>query len=358
MIEERFQNCWEKLFLLLALFWFCAFVVAEVAFGDVQSLGQSASPPSSPTQDPAPAVANTQAPQETVPVVSDSDPVISDPASHSSYLEFQKILAADDDSQIAVDALIQKADAFAKSGAEISQQAINDQIFEIIQPVRNSYEDFIKRYPKHVGAHLALGSFLSDFGNELEGMEFWETARNLDPKNPAAWNNLAGFYGHYGPIIKSFEYYEKAISIMPDESVYWSNLATMTQLFRKDALVYYSLEDDQAVIRKSLEFYEKAWAMDSQSFTLATDIAQTYYFLEPFNFEAAERAWKAALILAGDDIEREGVHVHQARINIRAKKWDEALSYISRIQHSMYATLKATLEKRLEREKTASENPG
>ena len=180
----------------------------------------------------------------------------------------------------------------------------------------------------------------------------------MDPKNPAAWNNLAGFYGHYGPIIKSFEYYEKAISIMPDESVYWSNLATMTQLFRKDALVYYSLEDDQSVIRKSLEFYEKAWAMDSQSFTLATDIAQTYYFLEPFNFEAAERAWKAALILAGDDIEREGVHVHQARINIRAKNWDEALSYISRIQHSMYATLKATLEKRLAREKSAAENPG
>ncbi len=281
----------------------------------------------------------------------EDDEIIRDPRQHPSYLEFQRIMAKDDEAQLLVNNLIKKAEAYATAGADVSQQAINSQIFDVIQPVREAYEDFLRRYPNHVGAHLALGSFLSDFGEEVEGMERWEKARELDPANPAAWNNLAGFYGHFGPIRKSFEYYEKAIALVPNESIYWSNLATMTQVFRKDALAYYDLEDDQAVIRKSLEFYQKAWAMNPNDFPLATDIGQTYYFLTPFDFEAAEKAWKRALLLAGDDIEREGIHIHQARIHIRARKWDEASSYLSRIQHPMYQSLKATLEKRLEREK-------
>lgn len=281
---------------------------------------------------------------------------IVDPTQHPSYLEFQRIMARDDSAQLVVSELLKNAETFANAGADVSQQAINDQIFKEIQPVRELYESFLKRYPNHVGAHLALGSFLSDFGEEIEGMEHWEKARELDPSNPAAWNNLAGFYGHFGPIRKSLEFYEKAIELAPDESIYWSNLATMTQLFRKDALDYYQLEDDQAVIRKSLEFYKKAWAMNDQDFPLATDLAQTYYFLEPFDFKAAEEAWKKAMLLAGDDIEREGIHIHQARIHILDKNWEEARSYLSRIQHSMYQNLKSTLEKRLEREKKQSED--
>lgn len=281
--------------------------------------------------------------------------IIKDPAQHPSYLEFQRIMARDDSAQLVVAELLKNAETFANAGADVSQQAINDQIFKEIQPVRELYETFLKRFPNHVAANLALGSFLSDFGEELEGMERWEKARELDPSNPAAWNNLAGFYGHYGPIRKSLEYYEKAIELAPDESVYWSNLATMTQLFRTDALEYFQLKDDQAVIRKSLEFYKKAWAMNDQDFPLATDLAQTYYFLEPFNFTAAEEAWKKAMLLAGDDIEREGIHIHQARIHIMEKNWEEARSYLSRVQHSMYQNLKATLEKRLEREKKESE---
>ena len=277
--------------------------------------------------------------------------------------EYQKLLEEDDLAQAEVDEWIKENNAFAAKGAGVDAPTLNARIEKRFAPIRKGYEDFIAKHQQHAGALLAYGSFLNDIGEEDKAHDYWDRARLADPKNPAPWNNLANWYGHNSPVIKSFSYYEKAIELDPTESTYWYNLATTTYLFRWDATNYYKTNVD-AVFQKSLEFYRKAVELDPKNFILATEYAQSWYGFKPTKTgdEAADRkteirhwddalkAWKVALDLARDDIERQGVHVHFARIQINAGRFDEARRHLNIVTNEMFASTKTNLLKKLSRE--------
>jgi tetratricopeptide (TPR) repeat protein len=153
------------------------------------------------------------------------------------------------------------------------------------------------------------------------------------------YNNLANIYGHDGPTKKAFEYYAKAIELNPSESVYYHNFGTTVYLFRKDAREYYGITEQQ-VFDKALELYAKAIKLDPTNFPLASDIAQTYYGIKPTRTEDALRSWTNALALARDEVEREGVYLHLARIKLHAERFDEARAHLNTVTNEMYMALK------------------
>lgn len=274
--------------------------------------------------------------------------------------EYQKLMEADDLAQAEVDEWIKENNKFAAQGAGVEAALLNARIEKRFAPIRKGYEDFIARHPKHAGALLAYGSFLNDIAEEDKAFGYWERARLADPKNPAAWNNLANWYGHNSPVLKSFEYYEKAIELDPTESVYWHNLGLTTSLFRHDATNYYKVSLQQ-VFDKAMEFYRKAVALDPDNFILATDYARSYYGFDPpksgnqeadrkayaRHWEEALKAWKTALAIARDDIEREGVYVHFARIQINLGRHEEARRQLNSVTNGMFVTTKSNLFKKM-----------
>ena len=274
--------------------------------------------------------------------------------------EFQKLMEADDLAQAEVDQWIKENNEFAAKGAGVDRVTLNARIEKRFAPVRNGYEEFLKKHPKHAKAHLAYGSFLNDIGEEQAGHDHWEKARLADPSDPAAWNNLANWYGHNSPVIKSFEYYDKAIELDPDESVYYHNLATTVYLFRHDATNYYKIEV-QKVFDKAMDLYRKALELDPNNFILATDYAQSYYGFKPpksgdeaadkktelRHWDEARKAWNSALDIAGDDIERQGVYIHFARIEINAGRLEEARRHLNNVTNDMFTATKNTLTKKL-----------
>lgn len=175
-----------------------------------------------------------------------------------------------------------------------------------------------------------------------------EKSRELDPKNPAAWNNLANYYGHAGELKKAFEYYTKAIELNPDEPVYYHNFGTTVYLFRKDAKEFYEINEQQ-VFDKALDLYAKAQKLSPTDFPLATDIAQTYYGIKPLRAEEALKSWTNALAIAHDQIEREGVYLHLARIKWMAGRTNEAWAHVNSVTNAMYADLKRRMERNLQR---------
>ena len=262
--------------------------------------------------------------------------------------EFKAVMEKDDDAQAEVDQWIRDNQAFAAKGAGEPDAELNKRIRSRLATVRQAYEDFLKHHPDHARAHLAYAGFLQDLHEEDDALPHMEKARELDPKNPAAWNNLANYYGHYGDVKKSFEYYAKAIELDPNEPVYYHNFGTTVYLFRKDAKEFYHI-NEQEVFDKALDLYAKAMKLSPEDFPLAHDVAQTYYGIKPLRAEAALKSWTNALAIAHDSIEREGVFLHLARVKWMAGRTNEARAHLGAVTNSMYAELKRRMERNLER---------
>ena len=265
--------------------------------------------------------------------------------------EYLELLAQDDGAQAEVDQWIQET----QGSTNISNATLSLRIKQRFEPVKKHYENFLQRHPKHVKAHLAYGSFLNEIQEEDEGVKHWEKARDLDPRNPAAWNNLANHYGHRGPVTNAFEYYARAIAIDPNEPVYYQNFATSVYLFRRDAMEFYNI-DETAVFDKALDLYRKAMKLAPTDFILASDYAQSFYGTKPPRMEDGLIAWTGVLKIARDDIEREGVRIHLARINWKLNNFAEARQQLAAVTNEMYAVTKRKILQNVEEsEKKAKE---
>lgn len=268
--------------------------------------------------------------------------------------EYLKLLEEDDAAQEEVDKWIRDEQAFAKAGAGISRAALGARIDQRFGKVRKAYKDFLFLHPKHARARLAYGSFLNETGEEDEAVAEWERARELDPKNPAAWNNLANHYGHHGPVDKAFAYYEKAIEINASESTYHWNLATTVYLFRRDAMEYYKFTETQ-VFDRALELYRKALQLDPKNFILAHDYAQSYYGIKPLRTAEALAAWQQALKLANDDVEREGIYLHLARVELNSGLFEDSRKHLGVVTNQMHLNLKNRLLRNLTEKQTQAQ---
>ena len=265
--------------------------------------------------------------------------------------EYEKLIEHDEVALKDIEKLNTEFQAFSEKGVAGPKAALAAKIDQRLEPVRKAYEDFLLRHSDHVDARIAYGSFLNEIGEEEDAIVQWEKARSLDPKNPSPWNNLANVYAHIGPIKKAFQYYEKAIELDPQEPVYLQNLATVTYLFRKDAVETYRI-DEEGVFNKSLDLYRRAMKLDPTNILLATDYAQSYYGIKPLRADDAIAAWNHALSLAKSDVEKEGIYLHLARVELNSGHFTEADQHLILVKDPEMADLRDRLKRNLERKRT------
>jgi tetratricopeptide (TPR) repeat protein len=269
------------------------------------------------------------------------------PAENPVEQEYHKLMEDDDTAQEEVDRWIKDNDKFVEQGAGVTPAELQRRIRERLEPVRKAYEDFLKRHPEHTGARVAYASFLGDLNDEATAKIELEKVLTVVTNDPAIYNNLANIYGHHGPVKKAFELYDKAIALNPSESLYYHNFGTTVFLFRPDAREYYGITEQQ-VFDKALNLYSNALRLDPTNFPLASDISQTYYGIKPPRTEAALQSWTNTLQLAHDELEREGVYIHFARLKLHSGRLEEARAHLNSITNQMYAQLKTRLTKNIE----------
>ena len=270
--------------------------------------------------------------------------------------EYRRLLLADQSADEETDRWMAENERLAAAGAGDSTATLRLRMRQRYEPIEKSYREFLERNPRHAQGRLAFGSFLNDLGREDEAAAQYLAARDLDPKNPAPWNNLANFYGHNSPVTNAFLCYEKAIELGPTEPVYFQNFATTVYLFRRDATNHYGISEQQ-VFDKAMSLYRRALALATNDFKLATDLAQTYYGINPPRVRDALQAWHDALKLAGDDAERQGVRLHLARWHRTAGDVESARRELNLITDPAFTTVKGNILKSLER-KNSGTNAG
>jgi len=257
-----------------------------------------------------------------------------------------RIMEDDDTALAEVDGWIQTNDVLAANGAGEPKEVMNQRIHARLDAVRMEYVNFLQLYPNDAKGHLAYGTFLNDIGEEAAAAPEFQSACNLDPKDPAAWNDLANYYGENGPVTNAFADYARAIALNPNEPVYYRNFATTVYLYRKDAREFYGISEQQ-VFDQALDLYRKAVQLDPENFSLATDYAESYYGIRPLRTNDALAAWTNALAVAHDETEREGVFIHLARVKLAAGRFAEAQAHLDAVTNSIYAALKQRLERNL-----------
>jgi tetratricopeptide (TPR) repeat protein len=274
-----------------------------------------------------------------IPVINTNDPV---------EREYYQILLDDDAAEKEVLGWMDNADAFEKAGGGKASPTLNLKIQQRLDVVKKEYQDFIQLHPKHVNARLAFGSFLNDNNDDDGAFTQWDTACQLAPDNPAAWDDLGNWYafGHHGQVKKGLECYDKAIQLNPNQSVYYHNLAVTVYMYRKDASEYYHLEEQQ-VFDKALALYRQAIKLDPDNFVLFTDYAECFYGTNPPRWKDGLAAWMEALKIAHDDGEREGVYIHLARIHLKLGDYDQARANLDLVTNVNYADFKKRLTRNL-----------
>ena len=286
-----------------------------------------------------------------LPVVDPNDP---------AEVALHQVMVEDDAASDEVDKWIQDNNAFAANGAGIPKEELNQRIRARFDLVRKAYQDFLLKYPDSARGHLAYGTFLNDLGEEDAGAVEYEKSKTLDPKNPAVWNNLANYYGEYSPVTNAFAYYAKAIELNPTEPVYYQNFATTVYLFRHDATNFYGITEPQ-VFDKALALYRQAMQLAPNDLPLATDYAQSYYGIKPLRTNDALVAWTNALNITRNEVEREGVYIHLARIKLTIGRFDDARDDLNVITNSALADMRKRLERNLaqkEHPETVTNAPG
>jgi tetratricopeptide (TPR) repeat protein len=267
---------------------------------------------------------------------------------------YEKLLERDEAALQEIEKIVTEFEAFQAQGAAGPRGVMIAKIDGIIDRMKNEYEEFLQHNGRHVDGFIAFGSFLNEVGDEEGATAQWEKARELDPKNPTPWNNLANIFGHIGPVKKAFQYYEKAIELDPTEPVYIQNLATTTYLFRKDAVETYRIEESE-VFDKALGLYRQAMKLDPTNLVLATDYAQSYYGIQPLRTNDAIAAWNHCLSLAKADVEKEGVHLHLARVKWRVGMLDEAQKHLDMVKDPSMQVLKNRIQRNIEKKRKGEE---
>jgi cytochrome c-type biogenesis protein CcmH/NrfG len=106
--------------------------------------------------------------------------------------------------------------------------------------------------------------------------------------------------------------------------------------------------NEQQVIEKALGLYSNAMRLDPDNFPLASDVAETYYAIKPLRTDEALQAWTNALQVAHSGVEREGVHIHLARIKMAAGRFAEARAHLNAVTNTVYGELKSRIARRIE----------
>ena len=286
-----------------------------------------------------------------LPVVDPNDP---------AEVALHQVMVEDDQAADEVDKWIQDNNAFAAKGAGIPKEELNQRIRARFDLVRKAYQDYLLKYPNSARGHLAYGTFLNDLGEEDAGAGEYEKSKTLDPTNPAVWNNLANYYGEFSPVTNAFAYYARAIELNPNEPVYYQNFATTVYLFRHDATNFYNITEPQ-VFDKALSLYRQAMQLAPDDLALATDYAQSYYGIKPLRTNDALVAWTNALNITHNEVEKEGVYIHLARIKLGIGRFDDARADLNVITNSALADMRKRLERNLaekEHPETVTNAPG
>lgn len=183
-----------------------------------------------------------------------------------------------------------------------------------MQEVTQRYEAILAANPYAVEPLLLYGKLLRRIGERQYAQEIFLRANALDSNLPVVKQQLGNFYMEEGYHAPALLCYNAAIELDPTVARYHWSLAECLYHYGERFLADGAFER-AALEQTMLDAYARAAQLDPANRDFAFRWAEAYYDLATPRWEEALAAWEQVAAGATDNLERDAITLHRARIH-------------------------------------------
>ncbi len=215
-----------------------------------------------------------------------------------------------------------------------------------IERLCRSYEGFLRQNPQSAAGFATYGYLLGKVGQGREGAAMLLKANQLDPNLPLVKNQLGNYLAEEGRPLDAASYFMEAVKLAPEEPLYHYQLGTLLYEARDDFLKSGEWQRE-AIDRAIHEAFKKAAELAPDRIEFTYRHAESFYHLDPPDWDAALKAWGALEEKAPTAVERETMRLHAANVLILQGKPDHARALLATIREEALQKQKEKLVARL-----------
>jgi tetratricopeptide (TPR) repeat protein len=211
-----------------------------------------------------------------------------------------------------------------------------------IEQVCRGYEELLRANPKFAVGYAAYGYLLSKLDQKKQSIAILLKANELDADQPLVKNQIGNYLAEEGKPLEALPYYMAAIKLAPKEPLYHYQLGTLLYEARDDFLK--SGEWRQEAIDHAIhEAFRQAAELAPDRIEFTYRYAESFYDLQPPDWDAALKEWAKLEEKAETPMERETMRLHAANVLIKQGKVDHARELLTTIEQPGLAKQKEKL---------------
>jgi tetratricopeptide (TPR) repeat protein len=211
-----------------------------------------------------------------------------------------------------------------------------------IEQVCRGYEEFLRANPKSAQGFAAYGYLLSKLDQKKQSIAILLKANELDSDQPLVKNQIGNYLAEDGKPLDALPYYMSAIKLAPKEPLYHYQLGTLLYESRDDFLKSGEWKPD-AINHAIHEAFRQAAELAPDRIEFTYRYAESFYDLDPPDWDSALKAWSALEEKAETPIEQQTMRLHAANVLIKQGKTEQAKAMLETVTETGLAKQKEKL---------------
>jgi len=219
--------------------------------------------------------------------------------------------------------LVERQKDLLADAAKKNPQFDEDNFRLQMEQVCQGYELLLRDNPKYAPGFAAYGYLLSKIGQGKASVAMLLKANQLDPDLPLVKNQLGNFLAEEGRPLEALPYFLAAIKLAPKEPLYHYQLGTLLHEARDDFIKSGEWTAD-GLTHSMHEAFRQAAELAPDRIEFTYRYAESFYDLDPPDWDGALKAWNRLEAQAQTDLERQTMRLHAANVLVKQGEFARA----------------------------------
>jgi tetratricopeptide (TPR) repeat protein len=214
----------------------------------------------------------------------------------------------------------------AKENPHLDDDSFRGQMERICR----GYEVLLRDNPKLAVGYASYGYLLGKLGQEKQAMAMLLKSNALDSDQPLVKNQIGNILAEQGHPIDALPYFLSAIKLAPKEPLYHYQLGTLLHEARDDFLKSGEWKSE-GLNHAVHEAFRQAAELAPERIEFTYRYAESFYDLDPPDWDGALKQWSALEEKAATPLERETMRLHAANVLLKQGRTDHARIALSAV---------------------------